>query len=95
MLDLVHLDHAIALDGTLPTAHAQLTIGAVVESVDDTDYGRVVTVDVTIPYDRGELVARIHQAGRVDAIEHTEGGTRIKAQVPVAVAAGLREFTTV
>ena len=61
------------------------------ELVEPTD----VTVDVTIPYDRGELVARIHQAGRVDAIEHTEGGTRIKAQVPVAVAAGLREFTTV
>ena len=48
MLDLVHLDHAIALDGTLPVAPATLTIGATVESVEDTDYGRVVTVDVTI-----------------------------------------------
>ena len=48
MLDLVHLDHAIALDASLPTAPAKLSIGAVVESVDDTDYGRVVTVDVTV-----------------------------------------------
>ncbi len=48
MLDLVHLDHAIRLDGSLPTVAANLTIDAVIESVSDTDYGRVVTVDVTI-----------------------------------------------
>jgi len=60
------------------------------EMVEPTD----VTVDVTIPYDRGELVARIHENGRVDATDHTEGGTRIKAQVPAALAAGLREFVT-
>ena len=52
------------------------------------------TVDVTIPYDRGDLVARVHADGRVDATEHTEVGTRIKARVPVALAAGLREFAT-
>ncbi|MDR7086477.1 fatty acid synthase [Aeromicrobium panaciterrae] len=48
MLDLVHLDHAVTLVGALPTAPAKLTIGATVESVSDTDYGRVVTVDVTV-----------------------------------------------
>ena len=32
------------------------------------------TVDVTIPYDRGELVARVHADGRIDAEEHTAGG---------------------
>ena len=52
------------------------------------------TVDVTIPYDRGDLVARVHADGRVDATEHTEEGTRIKARVPVALAAGLVEFAT-
>ncbi|OMB98506.1 GTPase HflX [Mycobacterium sp. NS-7484] len=52
------------------------------------------TVDVTIPYDRGDLVARIHADGRVDATEHTADGTRIKARVPLALAASLREFTT-
>jgi GTP-binding protein HflX len=53
-----------------------------------------VAVDVTIPYDRGDVVARVHELGRVDATEHTEGGTRIKAQVPVAMAAALREFAS-
>ncbi|TRW84874.1 GTPase HflX [Mycolicibacterium sp. 018/SC-01/001] len=51
-------------------------------------------VDVTIPYDRGDLVARVHAEGRVDATEHIEAGTRIKARVPVALAAGLGEFAT-
>ena len=60
------------------------------EMVEPTD----VAVDVTIPYDRGDLVARVHELGRVDATEHTEGGTRIKAQVPVAMAAALREFAS-
>ena len=31
-------------------------------------------VDVTIPYDRGDLVARVHADGRVDATEHTARG---------------------
>lgn len=60
------------------------------ELVVPTDTG----VDVTIPYDRGDLVARMHSEGRVDATEHTERGTRIKARVPVALAAGLAEFAT-
>jgi GTP-binding protein HflX len=51
-------------------------------------------VDVTIPYSRGDLVARLHDQGRVDATEHGAGGTRIKARVPAALAAGLREFAT-
>jgi GTP-binding protein HflX len=51
-------------------------------------------VDVTIPYQRGDLVARLHDEGRVDATEHVEGGTRIKARVPEALAAALREFST-
>ena len=53
-----------------------------------------ISVDVTIPYDRGDLVTRVHDDGRVDATEHTAGGTRIKAQVPAALAASLRQFVT-
>jgi GTP-binding protein HflX len=50
-------------------------------------------VDVVIPYDRGDLVARVHADGRVQQTEHSNDGTRIKAQVPVALAASLREFS--
>lgn len=55
---------------------------------------REVAVDVTIPYDRGDLVARLHSDGQVDATEHNEQGTRLKARVPAALAAGLRQYAT-
>jgi GTP-binding protein HflX len=60
------------------------------ELVEPTD----TTVDVTIPYGRGDLVARMHADGRVDATEHTADGTRVKARVPAPLAASLREFAT-
>ena len=50
-------------------------------------------VDVGIPYDRGDLVSRVHADGRVQQTEHHSDGTRIKARVPVALAASLREFS--
>jgi GTP-binding protein HflX len=53
-----------------------------------------VAVDVTVPYERGDLVSRLHAEARVDATEHTEAGTRITARVPAALAASLREFAT-
>ena len=37
---------------------------------------------------------RVHADGRVDATEHTADGTRIKARVPIPLAASLREFAT-
>jgi GTP-binding protein HflX len=50
-------------------------------------------VDVLIPYDRGDLVARVHADGRVQAEEHNPEGTRLRARVPVALAASLRDFS--
>lgn len=55
---------------------------------------REVAIDVTIPYDRGDMVALLHSRGQVDATEHTEQGTRIKARIPTALAAGLDRFAT-
>ena len=39
-------------------------------------------VDLVIPYDRGDLVALVHEIGRVSATEHTDSGTRLAAQIP-------------
>jgi GTP-binding protein HflX len=60
------------------------------ELVEPTD----TMVDVTIPYDRGDLVAKLHAEGRIDATEHGSDGTRIKARVPIPLAASLSEFAT-
>jgi GTPase len=50
-------------------------------------------IDVVIPYERGDLVSRVHADGRVQHTEHNTDGTRIRARVPVALAASLREFS--
>ena len=46
ILDLVHLDHSIS--GRVPDNAADLDIAAHVRDVADTEFGRVVTVDVTV-----------------------------------------------
>ncbi|SKB08465.1 type I polyketide synthase [Aeromicrobium choanae] len=47
MLDLVHLDHAITAQ-PLPTERTSLEIRAALTGVEESQYGRVVTVDVTV-----------------------------------------------
>ncbi len=40
-----------------------------------------VTVDVVVPYARGDLLARVHAEGEVSSLEHTDEGTRVVAAV--------------
>lgn len=39
-------------------------------------------IEITVPYDRGDLVALVHDIGNVASTEHTDTGTKISAQVP-------------
>ncbi|MFC6237997.1 GTPase HflX [Longivirga aurantiaca] len=48
-----------------------------------------VEVDVVVPYERGDLVARAHKDGEVLGVDHTESGTRLKARVPQSLATEL------
>ena len=48
-----------------------------------------VTVDLVVPYARGDLVARVHQDGEILAEEYIVDGTRLKALVDPALAAEL------
>jgi GTP-binding protein HflX len=52
-----------------------------------------VEVDVLVPFDRGDLVSRVHADGDVISTEHTEDGTRLKARVRSALARELVQFT--
>ena len=51
-----------------------------------------VEVDVLVPYDRGDLVARVHRDGEVLSETHEASGTRLGARVDGALAAALEEF---
>ncbi len=49
-------------------------------------------VRVLLPYERGDLVARIHTEGEVVKQEHTGEGTLLDARVPLALAAELEPY---
>ncbi|GGG25249.1 type I polyketide synthase [Rhodococcoides trifolii] len=81
MLDLVHLDHRIAVTGELPTYASILVVKAESGEVVDTDLGRVVEVTVTIGAMLGEgldapvvatLVERFAIRGRTGSGELTD-----------------------
>ena len=51
-----------------------------------------VELEVLVPYDRGELVARVHEVGEVLGIEHRGEGTYLHARVGPALGAELDQF---
>jgi GTPase len=52
-----------------------------------------VEVSVLVPYTRGDLVSRIHGSGEVLTMEHTPGGTELRARVSSGLAAELASFS--
>jgi GTP-binding protein HflX len=51
-----------------------------------------IDVEVLLPYDRGDLVNRLHEEAEVIASEHTEEGTRVKARVHADLAGELARY---
>jgi GTP-binding protein HflX len=51
-----------------------------------------IDIDVLLPYERGDLVARVHDEGEVLSTEHTGTGTRLHARVPGALAGALADY---
>ena len=52
-----------------------------------------VLVELLIPYDRGDVVAGLHDRGRIVSTEYLEAGTHVTAMVKPADEAALAEFT--
>ncbi len=51
-----------------------------------------VELRILLPYDRGDLVARIHRSGQVVATRHTDEGTELQVRVDEQLAADLAPF---
>jgi GTP-binding protein HflX len=51
-----------------------------------------VVVRVLLPYERGDLLNRIHQAGEILSLEHTENGTVVNARVLRSLAGELAPY---
>jgi GTP-binding protein HflX len=51
-----------------------------------------VELSVLVPYDRGDLVARVHQRGEVLAADHGDDGTLLRVRVDEVLAAELARY---
>jgi len=67
-------------------------IAALTEAIEARLPRPAVDVAALVPYDRGDLVARVHERGEVLATEHREQGTLIRVRVDAALAAELAPY---
>ena len=51
-----------------------------------------VDVDVTISYERGDVVSKIHEDGQIDSEEYLPAGTHIVGRVDQALASLLEQL---
>jgi GTP-binding protein HflX len=51
-----------------------------------------VEVVAVVPYERGDLVAQLHQRGEVLSVDHEVAGTRVTARVDAGLAAALAPY---
>ncbi|MBB3116554.1 GTPase HflX [Corynebacterium bovis DSM 20582 = CIP 54.80] len=50
------------------------------------------TVELLVPYDRGDVVSRLHTRGTVVREEYTDDGTVVEVRLPAVIAAEVDEF---
>ncbi len=81
---------------TLPTVKVSAMQGTGIDellrSISDALIAQFVTMDVLIPYQRGELVAQFHQFGTIEAEEYEEGGTHLRGHIPSNHSGPFYEF---
>lgn len=96
--DLIADDERLVLQGLEPSAHfVSSRTGEGVEelrrAVEETLPRPAVEVHAIVPYDKGGLVAAIHESGILLSAEHGEAGTEVRAQVSERLAAELAPYT--
>jgi GTP-binding protein HflX len=96
--DLISEDDRLVLRGIEPNAiFASARTGEGIEEIlsriSDLLPRPAVDLEVVLPYDRGELVAALHERGQVLDTRYEEEGTRVHAHVSEELAAQLGEFT--
>jgi GTPase len=82
-----HEKHSIAVSARTGAGMAELRalVGAELPQPE-------VDVDVLVPYDRGDLVSRVHETGEVLSSEHLAEGTRLTARVDSELADDLGAY---
>ena len=79
---------------TIVSAKSGVGLDALRETIESLLPRPAVELEVVVPYDRGELVARLHERGEVLETEHNADGTRLRVRVGRSLAAELEPFVT-
>ena len=84
--DLVDSDRRLELqglasDGLFVSAHTGEGIDLLLARIAELLPTPEVTIDVLVPFERGDLVSYLHERGAVLELDHEETGTRLKARV--------------
>ncbi|HEX6499578.1 MAG TPA: GTPase HflX [Micromonosporaceae bacterium] len=82
-------------DAVFVSARTGLGIDALREAIEQRLPRPAVEVLVRIPYQRGDLVAQVHQRGEVLSTEHTEAGTLLRVRVSPWLAGQLAPYVVV
>jgi GTP-binding protein HflX len=98
--DLVDQDQRLVLRGLEPTAvfvsartgeGVEELLGRIAELIPQPE----VEMTLLVPYDRGEVISRLHVGGRVLSTDYVEAGTLVKALVHPQSVEALKPFETV
>lgn len=81
-------------DAVVVSAVAGTGLAALMGHVEEAVTPEAQDLELLIPFGRGDLVAHIHEVAEILSENHEEGGTRVKARVPVRYVSGLNEFVT-
>jgi GTP-binding protein HflX len=74
------------------SAHSGFGIETLLKTIDVRLPDPSVEMMLTIPYSRGDLLARVHEDGKVLKTEHNDSGTQIHAFVPSELAHQLKQL---
>jgi len=79
-------------DAVFISAHTGAGIDELRAAIESALPQPAVEVVAVVPYDRGDLVARVHERGQVHEVGHEAAGTRVAARVDAALAAALNPY---
>ncbi|MEY4310736.1 MAG: hypothetical protein RLZ71_662 [Actinomycetota bacterium] len=98
-IDLVDETQVMALRGLVPgalevSARTGLGIDALIAKIAELIPQPNLRIEAVIPYNRGELVSKLHLNSKILSLEYIEEGTKLTALVRPEVAAELEGFIT-
>jgi GTP-binding protein HflX len=79
-------------DAVVVSAHTKEGLDALMERIEDAVTPEAKTIEVLIPFDRGDVVALVHEVGDITSETHEADGTRIAASVPVRHLAAVEKW---